>query len=301
VNDFNSGEGIRSLDDTAPPPRAGGRLWPVGIFLLLSVASSWIAWLWPVNERARLLLLFFGAEIKIPFFFLKLVIGNSLPGILAVIWVLCEGKDQLQHMLCALTKWKTPFEWYVVAFVLPWIVFLPALIAVFWYFPKARYLLPHGIDFFERFLVSLSGATLWEELAWRAFALRKLETRYSYLISSLILGVYWGVWHIPLWFVEFDSFSISFAVAAIANVIALSVIFGYLYHRSSESLPVVILLHTTYDVVATQASLLAPELDTYINSASLVLSACFAIVFGRALWRMSGTRRDIRTERIRAE
>ena len=102
------------------------------------------------------------------------------------------------------------------------------------------------------------------------------------------------------WLVEFDSFSISFAVSAIANVIALSVIFAYLYHRSSESLPVVILLHTTYDVVATQASLLVPHLDMYINCASLVLSACFSVVFGRALWRMSGTR-DMTGERVCTE
>jgi membrane protease YdiL (CAAX protease family) len=239
-------------------------------------------------------------EFKIPFFFLKLAIGNSLPGILAVIWVLCEGTDQFRQMLSALTKWKTPLEWYGVAFALPWIIFLPAMIAVLLYFPKTEYSLPPGIELFQRFLVLLPVTTLWEELAWRAFALRKLESRYSYLISALILGVYWGVWHIPLWLVEFDSFSISFAVSAIANVIALSVIFAYLYHRSSESLPVVILLHTTYDVVATQASLLVPHLDMYINCASLVLSACFSVVFGRALWRMSGTR-DMTGERVCTE
>jgi membrane protease YdiL (CAAX protease family) len=230
-------------------------------------------------------------EFKIPFFFLKLAIGNSLPGILAVIWVLCEGKVQFRHMLSTLTKWKTPFERYVVAFALPWIIFLPALIAVLLCFPKAQFSLPVGIELVQRFLVLLPGATLWEELAWRAFALRRLESRYSYLISALILGVYWGVWHIPLWIVEFDSFSTSFAVSAIANVIAMSVIFAYLYHRSSESLPVVILLHTTYDVVATQASLLVPHLDMYINCASLVVSVCFAVAFGRALWRLD-TRRS---------
>ena len=38
-----------------------------------------------------------------------------------------------------------------------------------------------------------------EELGWRGCALPRLQARLSTLASSLILGLVWVVWHLPLW------------------------------------------------------------------------------------------------------
>lgn len=127
-----------------------------------------------------------------------------------------------------------------------------------------------------------------EELAWRAFVLRKLESRYSRLASAILLGVYWGMWHIPFWRVQLHSVPISLWLAAIINVIALSVILASLYHWSSESLPVVILCHAIYDACGPQVSLVVsrPDVRMRVIYALAVLSVCLAVAFGRALWRM---------------
>jgi membrane protease YdiL (CAAX protease family) len=37
-----------------------------------------------------------------------------------------------------------------------------------------------------------------EELGWRGYALDRLQARWSALLSSLILGIIWAVWHLPL-------------------------------------------------------------------------------------------------------
>ncbi len=101
-----------------------GRLWPLGIFFCLAAASTWTAWLWPVEPHGRLPLSVLGLEIKIPFFLMKLVIGNCLPGMLAVVWVRFQGKGQFQHLLSTLTKWRASFHWYIVIIALPCAVFL---------------------------------------------------------------------------------------------------------------------------------------------------------------------------------
>jgi membrane protease YdiL (CAAX protease family) len=221
---------------------------------------------------------------------MKLVIGNCLPGILVVIWVLIEGKDQFRRMLRSLTRWRVPLKWYIVAIALPCGVSLIALDAALYYFPT-EHSFPAAIEFFKSLLMTLPFGPLWEELAWRCFALKKLESRYSYLVSALILGLYWAVWHIPLWLVQLSSVPINktpFVLFAIIDLVAWSVIWAYLYHRSSESLPVVILLHATYGAATTQAALVAPRLDMYVIYVSTVLAVCLAVAFARALRRQDG-------------
>ena len=272
------------LDNTSAPPGVT-RLLPLGIFFLLSAALAWTVWLWPLKTQGSFTLLVLGTRYKFPFQFVKLVIGNCVPGILAVIWALFEGKAEFRRMLSTLTKWRVPLKWYMLAVALPCGVSLVALGAVLFYFAPAPYF-PPATDFFRGLLMTLPFGPLWEELAWRAFALRKLESRYSRLISALIVGAYWGLWHIPLWLVQLNGFSVnkvSFALTAMVDLTAWSVIWAYVYHRSSESLPVVILLHAAFGSATTQAAYVFPQLNMYIIFISTAVSVCLAVAFAKAL------------------
>jgi len=50
--------------------------------------------------------------------------------------------------------------------------------------------------FFTSFLACAN-----EEIGWRGFALPKLQVNYNTLYSSVILGIIWGFWHFPLFFI----------------------------------------------------------------------------------------------------
>lgn len=41
-----------------------------------------------------------------------------------------------------------------------------------------------------------------EELGWHGYALAGLQVRFSALWASLVLGVIWALWHVPLYFIE---------------------------------------------------------------------------------------------------
>jgi membrane protease YdiL (CAAX protease family) len=45
-------------------------------------------------------------------------------------------------------------------------------------------------------------AGLGEELGWRGFLLPRLQARHNALVSSIIVGVAWGLWHLPLFMLE---------------------------------------------------------------------------------------------------
>ena len=108
------------------------------------------------------------------------------------------------------------------------------------------------------------GGPLEEELGWRAFALPRLQVGLPALDASVLLGLVWGLWHIPLYFVpgtgQFETLAggadTAFTIGGFVFwTVALSVLFAWLFNQSSGSLLVAMLLHTSVDVGALLPSL----------------------------------------------
>ena len=49
------------------------------------------------------------------------------------------------------------------------------------------------------FCIFLSGGL--EEIGWRGYIMPYLEKRFGLIIGSLLLGIIWAIWHLPLWFI----------------------------------------------------------------------------------------------------
>ena len=78
------------------------------------------------------------------------------------------------------------------------------------------------------FAVLLVGGPLGEEFGWRGYALPHLQTRMGWRPASLMLGLVWGLWHLPLFFIS-DTVQAHMTLALfLPSTVAMSVIFGWL-------------------------------------------------------------------------
>lgn len=101
-----------------------------------------------------------------------------------------------------------------------------------------------GILLFEFFINHLLRGPLGEELGWRSFAQNELQKKYSPLIAALIVGVLWGLWHAPLWFLTSGYTGlnlIKYSVIFMIGVISISIIMSFFYNLNKNLLmPIVI-------------------------------------------------------------
>lgn len=82
-----------------------------------------------------------------------------------------------------------------------------------------------------------------EEFGWRGFALPLLQQRYSALGASLILGVIWGVWHLPAFYISATpQAAFSFPLFLLGSV-SYAVIMTAVYNGTNGSIPLAFLFH----------------------------------------------------------
>lgn len=87
-----------------------------------------------------------------------------------------------------------------------------------------------------------------EELGWRGYSLDRLQAKWSALVSTLILGSVWSLWHLPLFFVE-GTYQANLGVGTLEfwvfmiGVVALSFPFTWIYNNTRRSTLAVILFH----------------------------------------------------------
>jgi membrane protease YdiL (CAAX protease family) len=87
------------------------------------------------------------------------------------------------------------------------------------------------------------GPGLFEEIGWRGFALPHLQRRYSALVSGLVIGLVWAFWHWPNFVIPADSPPSWHPLAYVPLIVALSVLFTWVYNATGGSLFAVVLLH----------------------------------------------------------
>ena len=119
-----------------------------------------------------------------------------------------------------------------------------------------------------------------EEIGWRGFALPRLQAWRGALVGTLVLGVFWGVWHIPAWIGQGLSMGFGPMAARVLGLVATAFVFTWIYHGSRGSLVLVVLYHAS---IASRNYLL-PGLPTRTDEIVMWLFVVLLIASTRSLW-----------------
>jgi membrane protease YdiL (CAAX protease family) len=109
-------------------------------------------------------------------------------------------------------------------------------------------------DFSILGLLQLSVAAIFigglgEEMGWCGYALSRLQTTRSPLMSSLIVGLFWGLWNLPIIYWISLQTGVLFLAEFVLYVLlltAFSVIFTWVYNATDKSLWMVVLMHAAF-------------------------------------------------------
>ncbi|WP_328770160.1 CPBP family intramembrane glutamic endopeptidase [Streptomyces sp. NBC_00286] len=156
-----------------------------------------------------------------------------------------EGRNGLRAWRRRMTKFKVSWRWYAVVLVSVPAALILASAALAGRGPE----LPSAIvlaAFLPGLILQMITTGLAEEPGWREFAMPRMQRRYGPVIATLVVGVLWGCWHLPLFLSDWGGgpdVDATKPLAFVVSAIALSFVMTWVFNRSGGSMPLVMLLH----------------------------------------------------------
>lgn len=182
------------------------------------------------------------------------------PTLAGLIIISCEkGRDGIFSVVKSLTRFKIAIKWYVFALFLEFILFI--IIALFFSITGYGNLEINWSLFWKGFWIFFTSAVsltlltgLGEEIGWRGFLLPKLQSRYSAIITALIISFIVSIWHLRIDCItlllksDFHGFfALYLPDMGLRLMISIPVMFMqiYLFNKTRGSLVIMILFHGT--------------------------------------------------------
>ncbi len=194
---------------------------PLVAYFVLAYALTW--WIYPLLQIS-------------PLIGLAGLFGPALAGITMA--AITDGRSGVTALLNRTVRWRVGLPWYAVALGLPAVVALvtTGLAVVF------------GVGILQLGQVSVLDFVLFvlvvgEEVGWRGYALPKLLQTRSVVVSSLILGLLWGLWHLPTFFISATPQQGLPIIAFVLLTIEYSIILSWLFLHTRGSVLIATLCH----------------------------------------------------------
>jgi membrane protease YdiL (CAAX protease family) len=192
-----------------------------------------------------------------PFQILGAFAGPTLAAV--VITAVVEGRKGLGFFFKRYIQWRVGFGWWLLALFgillsLNMVASLFVGLSVWSEFLKnLAIILP---TYLVTLLVGVILGPLWEEPGWRGFALPRLQDRFGPIFGTLILGVFWALWHLPGYLGGWMTVGI---VPLIISGVAFSILATWVYNNTRGSILLMILLHSSSNAAISIGSRVLPS------------------------------------------
>ena len=117
---------------------------------------------------------------------------------------------------------------------------------------------------------------LGEELGWRGYLLPRLLIRHRAFAASLILGLYWWLWHLPSVWTAGGPMEGQPPWLLLADLLAKSLLFTYVFLGTQGSVLLAILLHASTNLFGVSPPI-GPDGDLTVPLVALVLKWVLAV------------------------
>lgn len=122
------------------------------------------------------------------------------------------------------------------------------------------------------------GGAIGEEFGWRGYALDKLLSLSTPVVATLILGIIWSLWHLPLFFMEGTVQSNIPIWQFILQNTVVAFFYTWIYLRTKGNMLLMILLHAVANTSAAVFSYWETEFGRYIGFGVLIIAVGIIIV-----------------------
>jgi len=116
-----------------------------------------------------------------------------------------------------------------------------------------------------------------EEFGWRGYVLPRFQAKWNALVSSLVLGVIWGVWHLPL-IKAGMSFTNSVAELILWQTLV-AIFFTWVFNNTNGSILAVVLFHAMANSSSDIVWCCGPS-PWYFYGVYLLTGILIVIIFG---------------------
>jgi membrane protease YdiL (CAAX protease family) len=122
-----------------------------------------------------------------------------------------------------------------------------------------------------------------EEVGWRGYALPRLQSGHGALVSGVILGAIWALWHLPLFFDPATGYSITPFWVFLVFMLPVSVLITWVFNSTGGSVLVVMILHAVLNASGTPMWRSIPEYGA-MESPTVALVTYNYLLQAAVLW-----------------
>ena len=235
-------------------------------YIVIAFAFTWFFWALALLEARGLI-----SSLPVPALFL----GAFGPMVAAVVVTAQEsGRAGLRALLSRIVRWRVAPIWYGVALLGPIVLALGAMalhVVLGGQPPNLQGMigaLPTVLFLFGYMFIQVG---IGEEIGWRGYALPKLQTGYSALISSVILGVIWALWHLPLFFNPATGYSNTPFWVFFVFLLPFPIVYTWIFNSMGGSVLMAMILHAMLNATIGPLWAATPEYSTAVGNTNIYL------------------------------